>query len=130
VEALPRVAELAAEEGVGPVGAGSRPEEERVLLGGVRAEVRRRALRAEAVRRLERPVVQEVAEDVRPRRLTAVPLGERPVRERLDDVVPLAVERRGGRGHEEEGDEGRGDGGPLPKATARRVPWPARLRRR
>ena len=51
---------------------------------------------AEAQRRREVAVVEEVAQDVGLRRQSVVPLDEGSIGERLDDDVPLAVEGGGG----------------------------------
>ncbi len=100
VIALAGIAELPAERGVGSVGPGLRPVEERVLDG-------RRAARGGAVGappetdgRSDRADVDEIAKDVRRRSPVAVTFDQRAVSEGFDDVVALAVEgarRRGAR---------------------------------
>ncbi len=106
VEALAGVAELAPEERVRPVGLGLRPAEERVLGRGVAAVPRRGVAAPEAPWGVEGAVVDQVAEDVGTGGLAVVPLHERPVGRRLDDVVPLAVEPEGRRRQERRGGDG------------------------
>ena len=97
VEALAGVAELAPEEGIGSVGLGLRPAEERVFVRRVAAVAWRLVAPSEAPRSVEGTVVYQVAEDVGTRGLASVAFHERPVGRRLDDVVPLAVEGEGRR---------------------------------
>ena len=95
VEALAGVAELPPKGRVGLVGQGLGPVEEGIGRRRVGAKTRRMVAPAEAEGRREVPVVEEIPQDVGPRRLAAVPFDEGAVGERFDHDVPLAVERRG-----------------------------------
>ena len=76
------------------------------------------AVPAEAERRSERTVVEEVAEDVGLGRLAVAALDEAAVDQRLDDDVALAVERRGpNRPEREDQNQKRG----APNRASRRV---------
>ena len=96
VKALAGVAELPPEGRVGLVGQGLRPVEQGVGRRRVGTEAGRMPVPAETERRSELAVVEEIAQDVGPRRMAVVALDERAVGEGLDDDVALAVERRGG----------------------------------
>ena len=95
VEALAGVAELPPKGRVGLVGQGLGPVEEGIGRRRVGAETRRMVAPAEAEGRREVSVVEEIPQDVGPRRLAGVPLDEGAVGQRFDHDVPLAVERRG-----------------------------------
>ena len=95
VEALSRIAELAPEEGIRPVGLRLGPGEERVLGRRCQALARGRVPASEAPRGVEGAVVDQVAKNVGTGRLPSVTLDQRPVGQGLDDVVPLAVEGEG-----------------------------------
>ena len=100
VKALAGVAELPPKGRVGMVGQGLGPVEEGIGRRRVGAKTRGMVAPAEAEGRLEVPVVEEIPQNVGPRRLAAVPFDEGAVGKRLDDDVPLAVEGRGRPGEE------------------------------